>query len=205
MFISISGEKFGQIFFEFKSSGNSQLISAATDYSKTFWSTLQKGTLSILNVEREKKILNGNCDRGNKQESFVCVQKFMASKIDCKFLWLAKYQDPALGECKDENLSQIFNLQFEIKAGRFNDELKQFGCMEINCQDLNWKAEKLTQTELSAEDLEAFSGGIDKVNFAIMMFNNQVILNICNFNFKLILYFRLWSLRSIRFIHLTIS
>ena len=94
-----------------------------------------------------------DCDTENKQESFDCIEKFLASKIDCRFPWLDKRQF-SKSNSKVCNTSAELKLHLEIQLKMYqrtlDDELTEFGCLKRNCLEKSWKPRHMYGFEIES-------------------------------------------------------
>ena len=91
-------------------------------------------------VQVEKQVTD--CDSENKQSAFECIEKFLASKVDCLFPWLdpRNFSNLSKTVCnKTEDLKKHLENQFQIYRRTMDDELKAFGCLLKNCMQKTWQ------------------------------------------------------------------
>ena len=120
-----------------------------------------------------------NCDQKNEQKPFSCIQKFIASKLNCKWPWLEKYfYNETLKNCETvEELKYYLNVYNKVLRGDLNSELENFGCLTKNCIEYSWMTRKLL--EMKTEDLlrnpnTAPLVKLNKTGFTFTILSNEV-------------------------------
>ena len=93
-----------------------------------------------------------NCDKSNQQRRFRCVNEFVISQLKCKLPWdTSKDQSGITKVCStSEELNQFYLLGTRLANGEMNDELKEFGCLQTNCNFNSWKTETLLTIDEAA-------------------------------------------------------
>ena len=75
-----------------------------------------------------------NCDPKNEQRSFDCIQRYLASKINCTFPWLKKHSSQELKQCnKSSELYQHIETYMKVLQRQLDHEVEAFGCLKKNC------------------------------------------------------------------------
>ena len=147
--LSFDPKKLGQIMLEFKQTGeNTQNL--RPDFDNMMYFPLPYPSLKITKFKAMSNKHINNCDPQNKQKSFDCIQRFIASNSNCKFSWMINhYQDgESLKPCmKIDELREHFELQHSILLHKLDNEIKAFGCLKRNCLENMWQAENMFDTK----------------------------------------------------------
>ena len=96
-------------------------------------------------MQSEKTLPFLNCDPKNEQKSFNCIQKYLASKLNCTFPWLKKHSRKGFKQCsKSSELKQHIETYLKVLQRKLDVDIKAFGCLKKNCIENKWKAELFT-------------------------------------------------------------
>ena len=119
-----------------------------------------------------------NCDPKNEQRSFDCIQRYLASKINCTFPWLKKHSSQELKQCnKSSELYQHIETYMKVLQRQLDHEVEAFGCLKKNCVENKWMAEMFTQQtydELSGSPVYQAFTEEGKSGIILTMISNKV-------------------------------
>ena len=146
----IDNSKFQQLMIEFNN-GQSTL-NFNPDWERALYYNLPSKFEDFYDftVNSNKQVTD--CDTENKQNTFDCIETFLASKIDCRFPWLDKRQFSKSNSkvCnKSEELKLHLEIQLKMYQRTLDDELIEFGCLKRNCLEKSWKPRHMFGSESS--------------------------------------------------------
>ena len=140
--------KFKQIMIDFKGRGqSSQNISPDWESSLLYRMPATSQDFYDFKVQSKKHFTD--CDPDNQQKTFECIEKFLASKADCRFSWVDKrYVSQKNSKIcnKTEELKLHLETQFKLYQRKLDDELRRFGCLQRNCLEKTWQPRKMFST-----------------------------------------------------------
>ena len=139
----VDNTKFDQFILEFKARGQSTL-NLNPDWENVMFVGAQNSMFSFYDfkIKSEKEVKD--CDSKNEYKSFECIQKYLASKVKCRFPWLKKYYNSqkSLKSCNTtEESKDLVETIFNILQRERDIELKEFGCLKTNCMETTWRPE----------------------------------------------------------------
>ena len=141
----IDDSKFKQLQIEFKANGQSTL-NFNQDWERTLYHGLPSKVQDFYDFTMYSNKHITDCDSENKQNTFDCIEKFLASKVDCRFPWLDKrdFSKNNSKVCnKTEELKLHLETQFKLYQRKLDDELVEFGCLKRNCLEKIWQPRHL--------------------------------------------------------------
>jgi hypothetical protein len=179
----IDGSNFKQLMIEFKANGQSKL-NFNPDWERALYYGLPSKDLDLYDftVHSHKQVTY--CDPENKQNTFDCIEKFLSSKVGCRFPWLDKrhFSKNNSRVCnKSEELKTHLEIQFKLYQRALDDELIKFGCLKRNCLEKSWQPRYLSSE--SGMDLESgvpnsFFGNVNMTGKSAVMFT-QISSQVC--------------------------
>ena len=141
----IDDSKFKQLQIEFKANGQSTL-NFNQDWERAVYHGLPSKVQDFYDFTMYSNKHVTDCDSENKQNTFDCIEKFLASKVDCRFPWLDK-RDFSKNNSKVCNTTEELKLhletQFKLYQRKLDDELVEFGCLKRNCLEKIWQPRHL--------------------------------------------------------------
>ena len=167
--------KFKQLMIEFKANGQCTL-NFNPDWEKALYYALpSNGNFYDFTVQSNRQVQD--CDSENKQSTFQCIEKFLASKVDCRFSWLDKrhFSKNNSRVCnKSEELKLHLETQFKLYQRTLDKELIEFGCLQRNCLEKTWQPRHMFGSESALKPIEngpdPFFGGINMTGKSSAMF-----------------------------------
>ena len=137
----IDNSKFKQLMIEFKADGQSSLH-LNPDWERALYYSLPSKVLDFydFSVHSSKQVTD--CDPENKQSTFDCIEKFLASKVNCRFPWLDKRHFGKNNSTicnKSEELKLHLEAQFKMYQRTLDNELIEYGCLKRNCLEKSWQ------------------------------------------------------------------
>ena len=157
----IDDSKFKQLQIEFKANGQSTL-NFNQDWERAVYHGLPSKVQDFYDFTMYSNKHVTDCDSENKQNTFDCIEKFLASKVDCRFPWLDKryFSKNNSKVCnKTEELKLHLETQFKLYQRKLDDELVEFGCLKRNCLEKIWQPRHLFGHERWLENsLENLTG-----------------------------------------------
>ena len=146
---------------EFKANGQSTL-NFNPDWERAVYRGLPSKVQDFYDFTMYSNKHVTDCDSENKQNTFDCIEKFLASKVDCRFPWLDKrdFSKNNSKVCnKTEELKLHLETQFKLYQRKLDDELVEFGCLKRNCLEKIWQPRHLFGHERWLENsLENLTG-----------------------------------------------
>ena len=170
----IDNSKFKQLMIEFNN-GQSTL-NFNPDWERALYYGLPAKAQDFYDftVQSNKQVTD--CDPENKQSTFDCIEKFLASKVDCRFPWLDKrhFSKNNSKICnKSEELKVHLETQFKMYKRTLDNELIEYGCLKRNCLEKSWQPRHMFGSDwLTAEEGMAnpFFGGNNMTGKSAVMF-----------------------------------
>ena len=146
----IDNSKFKQLMIEFNNGQTT--LNFNPDWERALYYNLPSKMEDFYDftVNSNKQVTD--CDTENKQNTFDCIEQFLASKIDCRFPWLDKRQFSKNNSkvCnKSEELKLHLEIQLKMYQRTLDDELIEFGCLKRNCLEKSWKPRHMFGSESS--------------------------------------------------------
>ena len=77
-----------------------------------------------------------DCDETNQQKVSECIEKFMQSKLGCRLPWMAILVNTTKVCESFIELRTYFNYNMKILQKKMDQELKEFGCLKPNCEEV---------------------------------------------------------------------
>ena len=182
--LTIDNSKFKQLMIEFKADGQSSLH-LNPDWERALYYNLPSKVLDFydFSVHSSKQVTD--CDPENKQNTFDCIEKFLASKVDCRFSWLDKrhFSKNKSKVCnKSEELKLHLEIQLKLYQRTMDDELIEFGCLKRNCFEKNWQPRHMFGSESGLEQESEvpnpFFGDLNMTGKSAVMFT-QLSRQVC--------------------------
>ena len=147
--LTFDNSKFEQIMIEFKGRGQSSQ-NIIPDFENSLLYRMPATSQDFYDFKVQSKKQLTECDPYNNQKTFECIEKFLASKADCRFSWLDKrYVSQTNSKIcnKTEELKLHLETSFKVYQRKLDDELRKFGCLQRNCLEKIWQPQKMFSTE----------------------------------------------------------
>ena len=185
----IDDSKFKQLQIEFKANGQSTL-NFNQDWERAVYQGLPSKVQDFYDFTMYSNKQVTHCDSENKQNKFDCIEKFLASKVDCRFPWLDK-RDFSKNNSKVCNKTKELKLhletQFKLYQRKLDDELVEFGCLKRNCFEKNWQPRHMFSSESGMEQESEvpnpFFGDLNMTGKSAVMFT-QLSRQVCYTQFN---------------------